>query len=284
VKPSEDIPIAIRDASDYRSLVAELSAELDGLAQQPRELNAGAIGRALADPAARVFLDSARTDAGELTARAIEVLEKFRPREAATARSASHEVEILLLQQIDLAWWGGVDDFDTHADLASAPDLIDLQEWRRGGRLGFRYAVASDRLLPRSYKYAVRRFLPQVGPGTPGLSSSYARPQMVSLLNDIAAQFRHRSGAQARPLWINCITRTVVDQCRLQELGFSAHYPSAHCRGWAADIEVAWYERFGLRDALVDLLAGMRADGQINAIDEGRIWHICPHPDTVRES
>ena len=68
------------------------------------------------------------------------------------------------------------------------------------------------------------------------------------------------------------------DQCRLQELGFSAHLPSAHCRGWAADLEVAWLERFGARGALVEVLQDYQRRGLVNAIDEGRIWHICLNP------
>jgi len=176
---------------------------------------------------------------------------------------------------------GDAADFATDADLADSPALVDLRTLRRRGQLAFKFSLASDRLWPRAYKYLIRRIAPNTAPGTPGLSSPYVRPHMVALLNTIATQFREASASQAPPLWINCITRTVTDQCRLQELGFSAHYPSAHCRGWAADVEVGWYERSGYRDTLVTILDRMRQAQHINAIDEGRIWHISPHPDFV---
>lgn len=278
----DDITHACVSTGPYRSLVSDLCGRLATVQGAPSSHLAEQITRSLHDPIATDVLNCSGTDVEILTTRALRALQEFSPRESATARTPVHEVQILLLQQIDLAWWSDAQEFSTDEDLAASPELVDLRTLRRRGELDFRFALASDSLLPRAYKFAIRRMVPRFAPGTPGLSSPYARPQLVDLLNDIASRFRTASNGAAPPLWINCITRTVVDQCRLQQLGFSAHYPSAHCRGWAADIEVEWYERFGMRDALVAVLEEMRERNLINAIDEGRIWHVSPSPMYVR--
>lgn len=269
------------DVGAYRAAVAELVVQLDGAGAVDKSRYETLIAAALELPEMAAALQLTGAEPAELVGRALRAALAYRPREAATAGSPGHEVEILLLQQIDLAWWREVEDFDTDADVRDSADLVDMRPLRRSGEVEFAFALASDRLAPRAAKYAVRRWFPDRAPGTPGLSSPYARPQMVRLLNTIAGQFAHVAPERTPPLWINCITRSVADQCRLQELGFSAHYPSAHCRGWAADIEVGWYSRFGLRQTLTGVLEGLREAGQINAIDEGRIWHVCPNPAFV---
>jgi hypothetical protein len=276
---SDDVQLNI-DVGEYRVQIATLVDQLTDSTQPVAQLESTVL-EVLRAPISAAVLAAAGTDPQFLAARTAQVIADYTPRDSATARSATHEAHILLLQQIDLAWWRDAADFATDADLADSPALVDLRTLRRRGQLAFKFSLASDRLWPRAYKYLIRRIAPNTAPGTPGLSSPYVRPHMVALLNTIATQFREASASQAPPLWINCITRTVTDQCRLQELGFSAHYPSAHCRGWAADVEVGWYERSGYRDTLVTILDRMRQAQHINAIDEGRIWHISPHPDFV---
>ena len=280
---SADKEVLVHDAVvRYTAAVDALTKQLDGLSPSSPEY-AAAIAATVASPAARAVLVGAHVDVENLVERAVAAAARFRPRAAATAGSPAHEVEILLRQQIDLAWWAGAEDFDTDADLEASSQMVDLRRLRRNKELRFRFVLASDRLGPRAYKYAIRTWFPSYGPGTPGLSSPYARPQMVTLLNRIADEFSQQAGPQAPPLWINCITRTVADQCQLLDLGFSAHYPSAHCRGWAADLEVGWYERFGLDGVLTGILTQWAEDGKITAIDEDRIWHVCPHPSFVGE-
>ena len=65
---------------------------------------------------------------------------------------------------------------------------------------------------------------------------------------------------------------------RLQQLGYSALLPSAHCTGHAADIEMAWLRRHGVAPALEDVLTGYRDAGVLNVIDEGQAWHVCLAP------
>jgi len=270
------------DVAAYRDAISELRSDLERRDLSDQDAYSTAIYETLQTPVAAAALDLAGSALEELAARALRAAQSFRPREAATAGSHAHEVQILLLQQIDLAWWRTSEDFDSDEDVRGSEHLVDMRPLRRSGEVDFAFSIASDRLGPRVAKFAVRRWFPRRGPGTPGLSSPYARPQMVALLNSIASEFAARAGSSAPPLWINCITRSVADQCRLQDLGFSAHYPSAHCRGWAADLEVGWFARFGLRETLTGVLEELRDAGQINAIDEGRIWHVCPNPELVR--
>lgn len=241
------------------------------------------VSEALATPEAREVLTAAGTDRLALAARAVRLARDFTPRRAATATSAAHEIGILLMQQIDLAWWASTPDFEGAGDVDSSPDLVDMRALRREGLVNFGFTLASDRLLPRARNYAVRHFFPDVAPGTPGPSWPYARPEMVNMLNTIACEFANRVGSQVPPLWVNCLTRSVADQCRLQDLGFSAHLPSAHCRGWAADIEVDWFARFGADVDLVELLLEYQDRDLLNAIDEGQIWHVCPNPEALEE-
>lgn len=278
-----DEPALVGDSVQrYAKAVESLVVRLESMSPDDPDY-AREIAQAVASPDAQGLLTSAHLDTDNLVGRAVDAAKRFRPRAAATAGSPAHEVEILLRQQIDLAWWVDSDDFDTDADLVASPFMVDLRRLRKNRELRFRFLLASDRLVPRAYKYAIRSWFPGYAPGTPGLSSPYARPQMVALLNLIADEFADRAGGAAPPLWINCITRTVVDQCQLLELGFSAHYPSAHCRGWAADLEVGWYERFGLDGVLTGILNEWADAGKITAIDEDRIWHVCPHPSFVKE-
>ena len=104
------------------------------------------------------------------------------------------------------------------------------------------------------------------------------RPEMLRVLNVLSQDFADRCPPGAPQMWVNSITRSVDQQRHLRRLGFTAHIPSAHCRGWAADIEMLWLEKFGTRDALAAVLLGRRDRGELNVIDEGRIWHISPNP------
>jgi hypothetical protein len=206
---------------------------------------------------------------------------RFEPSEASSAGSAAALVRILLLQTLDLAWWGSVPDFSDDASVERASDLVDLRDLRRAGAIDFGFGVASDGLVHRGRDYLVHRLLPHREPQGAGLPFVRARPAMVAMLNEIAGITAKKAPSGAPPVWVNSIVRSVEHQKKLRRLGFSAIFPSAHCRGWAADIELAWFERFGAADALREVLLGQLDDGVLNVIDEGRAWHVCLAPDHV---
>jgi hypothetical protein len=101
---------------------------------------------------------------------------------------------------------------------------------------------------------------------------------MVAVLNEVADRVALLAPPTAPAIWVNSIVRSVAHQRRLQQLGFTALLPSAHCRGWAADIELAWFDRFQAAAALRDVLFDYQASGELNVIDEGRAWHLCLAP------
>ncbi|GAB3347822.1 hypothetical protein GCM10027452_18440 [Micromonospora halotolerans] len=68
----------------------------------------------------------------------------------------------------------------------------------------------------------------------------------------------------------------------LRRLGCAAMVPSGHCLGWAADVELEWYGRFGARDLLAELLLARQEAGEINVVDEGQAWHLCLAPAARR--
>lgn len=275
--------VSVEAVEAYRQSLDALRAELELRGNLDGDFLAAAIIWHLSDEHSRDLLAAAGTSAHLIGDRAARLADDFRPRAAATATTPWHDVDILLRQQIDIAWWANAPDFLTVSAVEGSADLVDMRDLQRRGEARFEFQLASDQLVPRMRNYAVRRWFPDAAPGTPGPSYPHARPAMVGLLNAVADDFAAALDGEGPPLWVNCITRAVEDQCRLQALGFSAHLPSAHCRGWAADLEVAWLERFDARDALLQVLQDYQRRGVVNAIDEGRIWHICLNPTHARD-
>jgi hypothetical protein len=103
----------------------------------------------------------------------------------------------------------------------------------------------------------------------------------VALLNQCATEFAKNAPTGTSRLWVNSLTRSVVQQTQLRSLGYAAVLPSAHCTGYAADVEMAWFRRHGAHVALQQVLLGRLEDGDINVIDEGQAWHVCVSPRAV---
>ena len=213
-----------------------------------------------------------------IVAQAVEDYRRFAPSDASNASSAAGLVRILLLQNVDLLWWEDVEDFDTEDD-ARAAGLLDLRALKRSGDVHFSFGIASDGLVRRGRDFLVQRLAPNREPRGPGLAFTDIRPEMLGVLNEISTTTRELAPAGTPAIRVNSIVRTVQHQNHLKTLGFSALSPSAHCRGWAADIEVTWFERFGAAGALREVLLDYLDRGVLNVIDEGRAWHICLSPD-----
>ena len=58
--------------------------------------------------------------------------------------------------------------------------------------------------------------------------------------------------------------------------------PSAHCVGYAADIEMTWFRQFGADRMLQEVLLERQEAGEVNVIDEGQAWHVCVRPGAGR--
>jgi len=265
--------------SRYRSAVDETVTELSLLPANPAAASVAAlVGCGLQHHDVAGVLAQAPGGVQRVIEQAVDEHQRFRPSVASNAASAAALVRILLLQQIDLAWWAEAPDFALADDVARSPALVDLREARSAGGVRFGFGVASDRLHRRVRDYAVQRARPSWEPRGPGLPFVRARPEMVALLNEVADAVALAAPANTPRLWVSSIVRSVAHQQRLRSLGYSALLPSAHCRGWAADIEMWWFDRFGASAALRGVLQQYLHAGVLNVIDEGRAWHVCLAP------
>ena len=267
------------DLPAYRDAVTELAAsfERSGAASSTR-LAARVLSRRLTDPdIADVLAQTPSGGAGALERLLLEV-RGYRPSPRSSASSLASLIRISLLAQIDAAWWGREPAYATDADVLTSPDLLNLDALQQGGLLLFRYRHQAGSFVGRAARSVERRALPGRRPMTAGLWLARARPQAIALLNQIAAQFAELAPVGTPPLWVTSLARSVEHQRRLRALGYAALLPSSHCVGYAADIEMAWFRRFGAHHALQAVLLGHQRAGDVNVIDEGQAWHVCLRP------
>jgi hypothetical protein len=231
---------------------------------------------------ARTILGSTPGGVDGVLASLRDEVDRFRPGSPSSAADVAALVRIYLLSQIDSFWWRDVEPFHD-ADLTITTDLRDLDRLSADGQLAFRFKRQPKGLAGRARDAVVRRWMPGREPHTAGLSQAMARPELVGMLNEIARDFAQRAPTGTPPLWVTSMLRTVEQQHRLRDLGYSAVLPSAHCAGYAADVEMRWYTRFGADNTLAATLLDYQARGLVNVVDEGQAWHLCLSPLAVAE-
>jgi hypothetical protein len=271
------------DLAAYRAAVAELLVEVGALADaSSTAARQVLLDQRLREPAIAAVL--AATPQGFVGARETLLLEmaRYRPNPRSCAHDLTALVRIYLLSRIDVMWWGEQPLFRTDAQLNASTDLVDLEWLRRRGLLAFRYQEQPATLVGRGLRAVRRRLLPGVTPRTAGLLFRRARREVVALLNDIAREFARATPPGTPPLWVTSLARSAEHQHRLRSLGYAAMLPSGHCLGWAADVELTWFRRFGVRDVLAELLLARQEQGEINLVDEGQAWHLCLAPTARR--
>ncbi|MGH3275135.1 MAG: DUF5715 family protein [Streptosporangiaceae bacterium] len=267
------------DLDAYRSAVTDLVASLerDHAAASPR-LAARLLSRRLTDPdIAAVVEHTPQGSAGALERLLLEI-RSYRPAARNSAISLTAMLRISLLAQIDAFWWGRQEPYLTDDAVLGAPDLLDIDVLRQGGLLRFRYRHQAVSRTARAVRLVERRAFPGRVPMTAGLWLARARPAAVVLLNQIAAQFAERAPRGTPPLWVTSLARSVEHQRRLRALGYAALLPSSHCVGYAADVEMTWFRRFGGHRVLQEVLLDWQRSGDVNIIDEGQAWHVCLRP------
>ncbi|MFZ0216342.1 MAG: hypothetical protein WAM30_10440 [Candidatus Dormiibacterota bacterium] len=209
----------------------------------------------------------------------------WHPAHRCTSRqSPSAWLRIYLLSRIDALWWNSTPEFQTDAEVLAAEGLAEIHQLRRSGRLHFSYHRLPRGLPGRARDWAYRRLLPARRPRTAGLKLTWVRPEMLIALNHLALEFKRAAPAGTPPMWVTSMVRSVEEQHELRALGYPAFVPSSHSSGYAFDVEVHWFARFGARTTLIDLLCEYQRAGAINAIDEGHVWHVCLSPDAVAET
>ncbi|WP_434739954.1 hypothetical protein [Micromonospora sp. SH-82] len=273
--PGPDLP-AYREA--VADLLVELGALTDAGSTTARQV---LLDERLREPVIAGVLDA--TAAGVVATRETLLLElaRYRPEARDAARDLAALVRSYLLTRIDLMWWRDVPALATDAQIVVGQDLVDLEWLRRRDLIRFRYREQPATLVGRGLRALDRRLRPYAAPRTAGVRFRRARREIVALLNDIAREFASAAPAGTPPLWVNSLVRSVEHQHRLRRLGYPALLPSATCLGWAVDVELDWFRRFGARDVLAGILRGRQDAGEVNVVDEGQAWHVCLAPAAV---
>jgi hypothetical protein len=280
--PIEDFAPCEPDFALYRAAVGELVAEVGQCTQTDSSCAEHILERRLREDQFSDVL-AATPDGQEATiARLMFEVRNSEPSPPNSVGSLAALVRIALLAQIDAVWWGREPCYVKDSDVLTSPDLIDLDELEQAGQLRFRYRHQADTLLTRAARSAQRRALPGRSPRTAGLWLARTRPQAVAWLNQLADEFGQLAPAGTPPLWVTSMARSVTHQRHLKSLGYIALLPSAHCVGYAVDIEMAWYRRFHAHRILRGLLLDRQRADEVNVIDEGQAWHVCLRPEIVR--
>ncbi len=270
---------AVPDLHAYREAVADLLTEI------PDDAGAANPGRAemilakrIDEPEFAAILSATPHGMDETVERLLRDIRMLGWGSRSSAADLTSLIRICLFAQIEVMWWGQVPMFGTDSDALHSADLVDLEALRRRGLLRFRYRRQAETLVARATRAAQRRLRPGGTPRTAGLRLARTRREVVTLLNQLSRAFGRAAPAGTPPLWVTSLARSVEHQHRLRDLGYAALLPSSHCAGWATDIEMSWFRRFGAHRALQSLLLERQQAGVINVIDEGQAWHACISP------
>jgi hypothetical protein len=273
----------LSDAAAYRSAVADVLAELTAQDRRPSVAAAERIlARRLAEPEFATVLSVTPSGYEAARQRILREVRSHRQLSVNSAEGVVAMVRITLLTQIDVLWWGHVPAYKSDADVLASEDLLNLDGLRRGGMVTFHYRHQATNVVARAVRVAERTAAPGRAPAASGLRLAYARAELIVLLNRIAADFARLAPPGTPRLWVTSLTRSVAYQRELRALGYTALLPSAHCAGYAADVEMTWYRNFAADHILQAVLLGHQRDGNINVIDEGQAWHVCVRPGAGR--
>jgi hypothetical protein len=270
------------DLPAYRAAVADLLLEMAAYT------GPGDLGKAekvlterIGDPELTAVLSATPEGNDAAAQRLLREVRHYQPNIRSSATDLAAHIRIHLFALIDIMWWGQARAYVTDAELLGSAELVDLEPLRRDSRLLFQYRRQARGLPARAVRAAARRLRPDRMPRTAGLRFARTRPEAVLLLNQLAADLAAETGPRTPALWVTSLARSIEQQRRLRALGYAASLPSAHCVGYAMDIEMAWFAQFGARPALQSLLLGQQQAGQVNVIDEGQAWHVCLSPDAA---
>ena len=273
----------LSDVAVYREAVADVLAELTAQDRRPSVAAAERLlARRLAEPAFASVLSVTPSGADAAKQRILRDVRSHRQLSSNSAGDVVDMVRVTLLTQIDVLWWGHLPAYKTDADVLADTDLLQLDGLRHGGLVSFNYRHQATGVLSRAVRAAERAAAPSRAPVSAGLRLAYARAKLIVLLNRIAADFARLAPPGTPHLWVTSLTRSVAYQRHLRALGYAALLPSAHCSGYAADVEMTWYRNFGAEHILQAVLLGHQRDGDINVIDEGQAWHVCVRPGAGR--
>jgi hypothetical protein len=280
--PPKEFSPAEPDLKYYRAAVGELIAEVKQCDLTDGRRAEGILAKRLdSGPFSDVLSGGPEGRDGAIARMCFDV-RNFDPG-SRTSRSMVALIRISLLAQIDSLWWGHTPAYLTDADVLDAYGLVDLDEMYRAGELRFSYRHQAATLLARAARSAERHAMPSRSPRTAGLRVARGRAPVIAWLNQLADDFAEIAPPGTPALWVTSLTRSMEHQRQLRSLGYVAPLPSAHCVGFAADVEIEWFRRYHAHRLLRGLLLDRQRTGEVNLIDEGQAWHVCLRPDIVRE-
>lgn len=265
----------------FRAAVSDLISEISHCTSSDAKCAEHILSTRLDEEELATVLEATPDGWDAAVARLLFEVRNYEPIPRNSTWTLASMVRISLLAQVDAVWWGRTPGYHKDSDVREAADLVDLDELDDAGQLRFRYRHQAQTLVARAARSAERRALPGRSPRTAGLRLPRAMPQAVDWLNQVAEEFARIAPPGTPPLWVTSVTRSVEHQRHLKSLGYIAPLPSAHCVGYAADIEIRWYRRFRAHRILRGLLLDRQRADEVNVIDEGQAWHVCLHPDTV---
>ncbi len=274
-----------RGLTHFRHAVDEIAEALDPWAPAP-DVARALPGLIAEQPAVEVVLAAHPKGYAAAVRGLCDEAAAFTPNTRSSARDLASLVRVLLLHLVDVMWWGDQPEYTDSTAVLDADDLIDLDWLRDRGRLRFRYRHQAATARTRVIRGVQRRLPFPSGPPGAGLRYPRARPEIIALLNLIADEYSAEHGGLGigglrGGVWINSAARSVTHQEHLRMLGYSAMRPSSHCSGYAVDIAVEWLRPSGGDEVLKRILIERRQRGEINVIDEGPAWHVCPAPDSM---
>jgi len=264
----------------YRGAVEYLVREVDSYQQTPEmAVVEKVISRWLQEPEISTLLSQLDEGADIAAAAIVGEMCGYRPNGHSSAIDLATFTRILLLSQIDAVWWSGVPHFALDADVLGSAELVDLGPLRSAELLKFGYRAQPSGLPGRARDWVQHRFVPAFRPRVAGLRFTRSRPELIAVVNQIARDFAAAMPSGTPRIWVNSMVRSIEHQHRLRSLGYAAVLPSAHCAGYACDLESSWLRQFDPGNTLPRLLSERQQSGQINVIDEGRTWHLCINPN-----
>ncbi len=270
------------DLPAYRDAVADLLLEMAGYTGPgDRSKAEKVLTERIGDTELTAVLAATPEGTDAAAQRLLREVRHYQPNVRSSARDLAAHIRIHLFALIDIMWWGQTRAYVTDSELLSSADLVDLEPFAAGRPAAVPVPVAGPR--------PAHPGCPGGGPAAaagPGAAHRRAPLRPHPPGSGAAAEPAGRGpGRRGRPrtpaLWVTSLARSIEHQRRLRALGYAASLPSAHCVGYAIDIEMAWFAQFGARPALEMLLLGRQQAGQVNVIDEGQAWHVCLSPEAA---
>lgn len=219
----------------------------------------------------------------------LNYLQKIYPRNGTSLERLTKLLPILIEQVVEKKWYEGYKMFNTPEDVYRDPSLFEFHSWSKEISPLFGYIKLVEHWvtrIPNSIARRIRRVINHPGGNTMGLMNSKAPLGMLSFLNQLALECESQTNLPGkRAIWVTSILRTAEHQDHLAKIGYYAPRGTSHIHGYSADIEQGWVKNHSKKNyhIISRIIADYEEKGVINSIDYKNHWHICLHPEYIKE-